>query len=304
MTIRRLFFVAIAAFCFTSCLNDIKEESAPLGVEAQATDVQNVVDKATGDITIATAQVNDCVTYEDNYRIETGEVTMTSLFKHKLMSIVDATDTVTFNLFEDYYNYFQSGAQKDEAHRQMTLPFKKSGTLTSAQIRTLDTVRPSKYTLLNNTPITDTTATNLCDGVKKTGADGVDYDCIKYYNLAYDDRTIPAPIAVQQKANCGGFANCQIPGHYLQYDMVKFLSGDVVKKVTLQGHFSSTIPDLFFIRGSDGSYSYTPAATSLCTTSLEPIGDTKYLVTFCSVLRDVSKASAGGGDCYPHTPGT
>jgi hypothetical protein len=116
--------------------------------------------------------------------------------------------------------------------------------------------------------------------------DGLKYNCIRYFNVKSESRLVPAPVQMQNKANCAGLTNCQVAGTLIEYDQVKFLQDQIVKRVKLSAHFSAEVPDLNYVRTADGHYMYTPAATSFCTEGLQEYNGTKYMVTLCSVLRD------------------
>ena len=277
----RLLCLTGFAFTLTGCLgSSVHPQNGALGVEVPATTVINALTHAVAGISIANAKIGDCVTYEENYRINTDPVIMSQLIKHKLLSITNGTNTITYNLFEDYYEFQPSGAIKDEVHRQLPLEFEEQAPPNN------------KNLVLSDNP---------CNGQVRDDGDGIKYDCIRYFNLETDERAVNAPAAVKQKPNCLGFANCQIPGQHIMYDAVKYLKGQEVNKVTIEAHFSRDIPDLFYLRNSDGSYDYTEASTSFCTTTIETAPDnTKYLARFCSVLRDMNTGSTG--DCLPPSP--
>jgi hypothetical protein len=290
----RPIWISIVVFAcsalLTGCLDDPKPQDAPLGNEANPADVQTAIDRVLTGISITNAKVGDCVTYEENYKVEVGDTVPTNLIKHKLMSINDSADVEVFNLFEDYFEFTGSGAIKDEAHRQLPLTLKKGAR--NAELSSL-TSKMLAHPLA--------VGSNLCDGTVKDDGDGVKYDCLRYFNLGVDDLPETPPDAVMKKKDCGGMANCQMAGHHLSYDSVKFLQGAQVHRVLVRAHFSSDIPDLLFVRASDGSLSYTPASTHLCNTQLVAVGNSKYLVTFCSVLKDVQKAATTDA-CFPPTP--
>ena len=272
-------FSLLTAALLTGCMGThIKARNAPLGKEASASAVLSAYEQATSGISIANAKVGSCATYELNYRINADPVIMSQLVKYKLLGISAAAQSVVFNVFEDSYDFFPSGAIKNQVHRQLSLAFQTNS------IRPLFTAPASQ-----------------CNGKVRDDGDGIKYDCVRYYNLKTDDVPVPAPLAVQEKPDCLGFAGCNIPVHHISFDAVKFLHGKEVNKTTVDARFSTAIPDLFYLPQPDGSYVYTQASTSFCTTTVETGPDnSNYIVRFCSVLRDMQPD--GNGDCFPPTP--
>ncbi len=278
VSLRFVLFCALV-FSLAGCLGDsVKPHNGALGTEVPDTTMAAALAHATDGISIQNAKVGDCVTYELNYRINADPVIMSQILKHKLLSITQATNSVTYNLFEDLYEYMPSGAPSNQVHRQLPLDF----SLAPA---------PAPSSPWHN-----------CAGQVTDDGDGIKYDCVRYYNLEADDALVDAPEAVKQKPNCLGFANCQIPVHHVKYDAVKFLNGQQVNKVTIEANFSSAIPDLLYILNSDGSISYTEASTSFCTATIVTGGpdNSNYLLRQCYVLQDMN--TGGTGDCSPATP--
>jgi hypothetical protein len=259
---------AAVAVCVSGCIPNIEEKDADLGTESSPDDVQKAVDSATSNISIINAQVGQSVTYEENYRVESGNVTMTKRFKHELESLTQDSTSLQCTIKEDLWTFTPSGDIKQEVHQSLDFRFRKNR-ITLSQFMTPKAASGT-----------------LCDGVVRDDGDHIKYDCLKYYNLKFESRQVDAPTAVHGKTGCMGLDKCQIDGYYVEYDQVKFLSNQVVRRVKLMAHLTSQVPDLYYMIDADKHYVYTPAATSFCTMSLEKIEENKYLVTMCTVLRD------------------
>ncbi len=91
---------------------------------------------------------------------------------------------------------------------------------------------------------------------------------------------------MQGREKCGGLNGCKLGGTYVEYDQIKFMNDTFVKRVRLTAHFANDVPDLNYLRGTDGKYSYTPSVSSFCTAGYELLEGSNYFVTLCSVLRD------------------
>jgi hypothetical protein len=65
---------------------------------------------------------------------------------------------------------------------------------------------------------------------------------ISYYHLQESDGVIPAPPTVAAKPNCGGLSNCQIPLHYIHFDIVTWQDSQNYTKVTIDFGFSTLTP--------------------------------------------------------------
>ncbi|MCB0351080.1 MAG: hypothetical protein KDD38_07840 [Bdellovibrionales bacterium] len=273
-TLKRISVVTILSLATTSCTPAIEPRDADLGKESSASEVQKALNDAFSNISIADAQINQYVTYEDNIRVELNEVMKSRLIKHKLIDIKEDDKTVRFIMFEDFERYdLGTGNIIDEKHSELVIPFQKA----------LQTTMKPKNALSKELYINTADA---CDGHDVTDDDGLVYDCIKYFNLVSQRRQVTPPAAVKAKPNCGGLKDCLMNIHYLKYDQVKWRNGKSVSTINVNAEIALDVADLMYEFDDNGNIFNTPPVKSLCYKGNRTLDGRIYLISQCTVLRD------------------
>lgn len=281
--------VGFATVGVTSCIDEISEKTADLGVESTAEQRNKVVSDAFQDISLNNAVQNSRVLYENNQRVEMGAVARTSTVEGQLYQIKDYVDsngkiTERGYIFQQTIKTFDldSGLETDSktsATDQLKIPINPP-TAAPLQISTIT----SPLSILKQTAI-HVLGTN-CDGVDETNDKGVVFDCIRYFNLRYELRSAQPPAAVRAKPNCMGLPNCQMTIRFLAYDEVKWKDQHAVEKIHLEAEIAPEVPDVMYFQKEDNSWAYIPPVYSICERFLHTINNQKYLVALCTVLRD------------------
>ena len=268
-----------------SCRKKVEERPAKLGVEVSVQDVQNAIDEALKDSSLAFAKVGDTVEYEVNARAELGSVSRIYNFQQSLNRIaVDETaQTVTFTFGEKKAEFdFTTGGLVDYKESEFDQVFKLSGASINSSSRTSS--QPSE----NLFSLKQLVAQNVfqpssaaCDGVDQTDGFGFTYDCIKYFNLSLTQTLQTPPDKVVAKPNCMNLPNCQIRVNTLKFDEVKWRAGQSVDTTTITAEISPDVPDIMFFTAG-GGINYRWPGPSYCDKGLI----NNIIVTQCFVLRD------------------
>lgn len=269
--VKNKLIIILLALNALSCALDVSPREAELGKESTNGDLQKAIDDALSGISIADAKINQYVTYEDNVRVELGEVMRSRLISHKLTDIKEDEQNINFVFFEDLWRFdLASGDIVDEKHSELVVPFQKA----------------PRVNISTNSIFAKNLTSEACDGHDVKDQDGLVYDCIKYFNLTSERRRVPPPAAVAAKPNCMDLPDCLINIHYLQYDQVKWRNGKSVSTLTITAEIAKEVPDLMYEKLPNGTIYSTPPVNSLCYKGSQKIENRSYLVSQCTVLRD------------------
>jgi hypothetical protein len=243
------------------CSKEPEESLAPLGLEANPADINQALTKALGSASVHNAKVGQMVHYEENYRVDLNTVTKLTDNVRQLIQIKDNPISRTYVLNDDFYQYDNSGAIKDEKHSEVAVEYQKNPPTISA-IKTMSSGDPD------------------CGKERQLG-DGETYDCIGYYNLSAVDVAEPAPALARLRANCSNIPDCSLPSVAINFDRVYFLKNKIVYRENLKFSISEKIPILF------------PEADLLpfnyfCVSSRYEASTSSFWVNRCTVLRDLS----------------
>jgi hypothetical protein len=233
----------------------IEEKKTPVNnVNSAVEDINNAILGEVGEVSILDVKVGQKVRYEQNYRAEIGStIKISDTFREAMTKEVNDYEARVV-MKEDYYAY--SGENIiDEKHSDIVWTESTEGL--SAQSLTSRFFNP-----LSLVP-------------KLTGKT---YD---YYNLDVIRGNFPLPEATKQKADCGGFVDCVIPGTKVSYLKYTREDGKITKKEEITMTLSRAIPPLLL----DPSSGLLPVL-NLCVLELY---DGQILLNRCLVLRDVKK---------------
>jgi hypothetical protein len=255
-----LLLILISGFLLSSCLEKIEEKEAPLGKAASDQQVSDAIDKATEGVSLWNSKVGHYTEYEYNARIELNSVFRLGKVDRELLAIKENEKTHNFVYLENYFEYEMSGAIKDEWHKEQVIQVAK---------------RMSAFSLVKSN------SNFVCDGIDETDSSGDTYDCLKYFNLGFKYMKMDVPVAIKNRANCGGVSGCQLNVRFLAYDEVKWRKNEAVKKAEYKMYITPEVPHLFPESGI-------PPVLSLCIREIQDFAERKnVLVTSCRVLRDM-----------------
>jgi hypothetical protein len=109
---------------------------------------------------------------------------------------------------------------------------------------------------------------------------------ITYHKFSEGDENFEVPAKLKMKADCGGLSPCQIPIHYLQFDMVLWYSDQDYQKITFDFGFSTSTPWLPFGTGFD---ILNGVLVEDCRATFIDVGDQNVYVRDCQQLDDLQK---------------
>jgi hypothetical protein len=274
--------VGIATLGVTSCIDEISEKTADLGVEATPEQRNKVVSDAFQDISIENAPLNSRVFYENNQRVEMGSTLRTSSIESKLYQIKNYDDSTGYVFQQTIKSYDLSSGEETDSKTSATEPLiipKNPPTISNLQAKEMS----SPLSLLKQVAL-QTLGSN-CDGIDETDGKGVVYDCLRYFNLRSELRLVDPPAPVRARPNCMGLPNCKMTIRFLAYDEVKWKNQHAVEKIHLEAEIAPEVPDILYLPNGSG-WSYIPPIYSICERFLANINNQKYLVALCTVLRD------------------
>jgi hypothetical protein len=274
--------VGIATVGVTSCIDEISEKTADLGIEATAEQRNDAINEAFQGISLSNATLHSRVLYENNQRVEMGSVIRTSSVENELYQIKNYDDGTGYIFKQTAKTYDMDSNEETDSKTSTTdaliIP-KNPPTNTPFRAQALS----SPMSLIKQAAI-QTLGTD-CDGIDETDKNGIVYDCLRYFNLRYELRQTAPPAAVRARPNCMGIPNCQMTIRFLAYDEVKWKNQHAVEKIHLEAEIAPDVPDIMYMPNGNG-WSYLPPVYSICERFLTPINKQKYLVALCTVLRD------------------
>jgi hypothetical protein len=107
-----------------------------------------------------------------------------------------------------------------------------------------------------------------------------------YHKLREFTGTLPAPYKVRMRADCGGLSPCEIPVHYVSFDIVEWYDDETYRKLSLDLGFSHATPLIPF---GEGFEKLSGLLVLNCRATYIPIEDRNYYVRQCSTLEDFQK---------------
>ncbi len=108
----------------------------------------------------------------------------------------------------------------------------------------------------------------------------------KFYHLQESDASIDPPVPVKARAGCGGLSGCQLPVHYVQFDMVLWKDDVNYQKISIDFAFSHATPFLPF--GADFNQLSGVLITD-CRSTYVTVDGRNIYVRDCSTLADFKK---------------
>lgn len=109
---------------------------------------------------------------------------------------------------------------------------------------------------------------------------------VTYHRLRQSSGTIEVPALVKNRPGCGGISPCELPVHYLQFDLVQWFDDKSYQKLALDFAFSVKTPYLPFGHDFD---QLNGLMISDCRATLIPIESRTVYVRDCLNLDDFQK---------------
>jgi hypothetical protein len=282
---KKLLPALLGTFLLLACTGPIEEKEGELGKEVSPSDMQKAVKSVLAGISIGNAQKKQYVEYYDNRKIESNDPYGRRFIRHELEDIKfdnpsdpKNSKTVTFVVNEDLVTFDPNGVKNPDGSDKV-IDHKNSEV-----DLTFSLTQPSAVTQTGFFKISSND--NLCDGIDETDPYGNPYDCLKYYNLKTERRTVNPPEAVKAKPNCMGLPQCKMVVEHLQYDVVEWKAGHSVGKYQISADIAPDVADLLYENNADGSQDYMYPVLSRCVRQKVLIGGTYYNVSDCSWLTD------------------
>jgi len=109
---------------------------------------------------------------------------------------------------------------------------------------------------------------------------------VTFHRFEESDATLPAPQQVRERAGCGGLNPCEMPVHFISFDMVNWYSDTDFLKISFNLGFSSRTPFLPFGEGFDR---FSGLLVSDCRSTYVEAGDRNIYVRDCDQIEDFQK---------------
>jgi hypothetical protein len=211
-----------------------KEEKADLGPEVAPELIDEALSKAVYGASLDGLRVGEYIDYAIERRLENEESTIT--LGGTNVSVIDAEENNTkYTLritrsFRRNDGSFQVVTGEDVIRVNPSAPASLS--------------LPPESAALNPSALSAARLTN--EALARASADGENPRRVTFHRLRESDGVEPAPAKVRLKPDCGGLSPCEIPVHYIQFDMVTWSSDDDYQKMSLDFAFSRKTPFLPF----------------------------------------------------------
>lgn len=109
---------------------------------------------------------------------------------------------------------------------------------------------------------------------------------ITYHHFREGDETMPVPDKVKLKADCGGLSSCEIPMHYVRFELVAWYTDTDYQKISFDFGFSTRTPWIPF---GSGFTLLTGAMVVDCRSTYVQLTDRNVYVRDCQQLEDFQK---------------
>ncbi len=254
-----------------SCMK-AEEEKADFGPEIPASSIDLALSKAIHNADLSGTAVGQFLSYSVTRRLENEETTINlggtrvSVFD-KVCDPVDCSAKLTFTLkIEKTTRLADNTFEVRQSEEPLIL---RKGPIAPASFGPT----PGKLS-----------AASLAQ--HRVGALAKKPTRVSFHRLRESDGNMDVPAVIKNKPGCGGLSPCELPVHYVQFDMVQWFSDETYQKISLDFAFSLKTPYLPF--GEDFDQLNGVLVTDCRATQIPVEGRTVYLRD-CMSLEDLQK---------------
>lgn len=238
-----------------------KEEKADLGPEVPADEIDRALSKAMHGADLSQTRVGQFLSYSVVRRLENEETTIN--LGSTRVDVFDKTETANEVRF--------------------TLKIVKAQRMNDGSFE----VRQSEEPLvLQKSPNIASRLSAASLSANQVSATEKKPSKTTFHRLRTSDGTREVPAAVKGKVDCGGLSPCELPVHYIQFDMVQWYTDDSYQKVALDFAFSTKTPYLPFGENFD---QLNGVLITDCRATLIPAEGRTVYVRDCMDLEDFQK---------------
>ena len=264
-------------FLLTAMLSCMKAgpQKEDLGPEVTLDQVNAALTKQAGRGSFDNLKVGQYLLFADTRRIENGDTTIS--LGGRLIEVLDRQDTTDQARFT---------LRVTNSERMLDGTFENT---VSEDALWLTKVSASGMKF--PTPLSPANAKSILhiNGDPNPIDQGSTEPRIAFYHLKESDSTIPAPPTMAARANCSGLPNCQIPVHYIQFEIVTYpdpSNTDSYTKVAVDLAFSTLTPLLPM--GVDVFDQLSGLLVEKCQSTYVPVDDRSVYVRDCETIDDFS----------------
>ncbi len=272
---RKLLLVLTCLSLTTSCMKKLSEDDSD-GPVANATDVQQSLLKAWGNVDPATIQKNEFMYIEKEQKIHDypAKVVMQEGITVADRQIDTANDQIVYTLLHQINDLSGEESKLSTTEEKIAVPNTQSLVAeTMGDLQTAGVHERDEHGEVKQLNLGIQTIQNMLMACVK----GADWN-VSCHNLKYREELRAAPEYYQNQPNCGGLANCKIRVRIVSFDMIVTTQTNqsTAQKQKVQ-YTIATSPDVPYLsRLMDFCYRglvYVPAAGQ------------KILVSMCSYVR-------------------
>ncbi len=252
-----------------SCMK-AEEEKADFGPEVPADQIDLALSKAIHNADLSYTAVGQYLSYSVVRRLENEETTINLGSTHvavfdKTCDPVDCSDKLTF-----------------------TLKIEKT---TRQSDNTFEVLRTEEPLVLRRSPVVPASNSpgqlnSKSLAKSKVGALGKLPTKVTFHRLRESDGNIEVPAAVKNRPSCGGLSPCELPVHYVQFDMIQWFNDETYQKISLDFAFSIKTPYLPFGENFD---QLNGLLITDCRATVIPVEGRTVYVRDCMTLEDFQK---------------
>lgn len=241
-----------------------------LGPEVPSQEITNALARATQGSDLNSLAVGQYLSFSDTRRIENSESVID--LGGRRVEVLDRKDTTT----EAHFTMRVVNTQR--------LLNGKFETTTSEDALWLTKVASSAAIpmRLRATRDNSLTAEDLSMGVSTQSQP----QRITFHHLHESNGVLDAPPAVKSRANCSGLNPCEIPAHFLQFDMVRWQDATNYQKFSIDFAFTNKTPFIPFGHDFD---QLTGVLIVDCRSTYVPVDSRTVYVRDCLSLDDFQK---------------
>jgi hypothetical protein len=212
-----------------------------LGPEYSIDQIDTVLTKVAGTGSFDNLKVGQYLLFADTRRIENGDTTID--LGGRLIEVIDRQDTTDQARFT---------LRLTNAERLLDGTFENTVSEDALWLDKVSTGSAGTTGLKFPSPLSPVTAKSILHINGDPNPIPIDPSApvqprIAFYHLKESDSSIPAPPTIAARANCSGLSPCEIPVHYIQFEIVTYpdpSNSDNYSKVAVDLAFSTKTPML------------------------------------------------------------
>ena len=240
-------FMLGAAFLTTACMQTPELDVSP-GTPVTATNVQQALLRAWGDVDPATLNLNEFVAIDQEQSLPTGESRIGFQVGTTVLEKTPTPDVWKIKLAQQKKEFTSDGTKLSTIQRDFELP----RTVLDLQALKAEAIRQSA---LNGTPETPSIFVRNDFPLSIEWLTGLLYSCVatpdfqsSCYNLRSSEELVDAPALVRQTPDCGGLANCKMNLKRVAFDVVVVTKEKETKEEKQKVRYNIAFsPDLPFL---------------------------------------------------------